>query len=653
MLKVSATEEPIKELNQKNADILALLQKYQDEKYNDLWAYDARLYRAFAKRLVSEGRLQSALDLLRQGLEQHHDDLELQYLRALAHARAKHRKQTEIRVAELVETVGQNIRIESDAFSLAGKLRKDQIANTQNKGTQIELAREAADFYDRAARLHETAFPIINAATTWLVAGEPEKAHTRAERAIKLIGDTDNTENDHWIDATLGEAKLVLGDSAAALSFYKQAMRKAGQKVGDIAAMRQNVALLKGRVEGPERILEVLKGGQIVLFAGHMIDHPLREDTPRFPNDQALIDAVNKEISKKLNELNAVVGYCSAACGADLLFARQMLNRGAELNIVLPFAKDDFITTSVDFGYDEMAFWHREFDDVIAAAEVHYATEDRYLGHDVLFGFANTMLQGLAITHANRLNVSPIALVVRDPTSQQHQTGGTGYFRDNWMQQNRRLVTIDLATLRDYSVTDSATAERPKATAKPQREVLTKEATRRIQTMLFADVKGFSKVREEQAPILSIQFIDMVADTLKRMPDPPEFANTWGDGLFVVFDDVTQGAEFALTLLEEVAEAKWDTLGHDLRPGLRIGIHTGPVYRGRDSIIGRNNYFGRQVNLAARIEPITEVGCVYTSEQFAAALAVRPNHGFTCEYIGRTELAKGAGAIPLYHLQRK
>ena len=39
--------------------------------------------------------------------------------------------------------------------------------------------------------------------------------------------------------------------------------------------------------------------------------------------------------------------YTSAACGADLIFIETALDLGAEVNVVLPFDRDDFVRTSV------------------------------------------------------------------------------------------------------------------------------------------------------------------------------------------------------------------------------------------------------------------------------------------------------------------
>ena len=50
---------------------------------------------------------------------------------------------------------------------------------------------------------------------------------------------------------------------------------------------------------------------------------------------------------------------------------------------------------------------------------------------------------------------------------------------------------------------------------------------------------------------------------------------------------------------------------------------------------------------------MTTPGCAFTSEQFAAALAVEPGHAFVCEYVGVEHLAKDYDRCPLYRLGRR
>lgn len=99
-------------------------------------------------------------------------------------------------------------------------------------------------------------------------------------------------------------------------------------------------------------------------------------------------------------------------------------------------------------------------------------------------------------------------------------------------------------------------------------------------------------------------------------------------------------------------KANWVEAGLQANSQIRIALHTGAVFCGFDPIIGRDNYFGSNVTRAARIEPITAQGMVYTSEDFAATLAATGRDDFLLEYIGEMELAKGYGRSRIYRLDR-
>lgn len=111
--------------------------------------------------------------------------------------------------------------------------------------------------------------------------------------------------------------------------------------------------------------------------------------------------------------------------------------------------------------------------------------------------------------------------------------------------------------------------------------------------------------------------------------------------------------QFALRLQEQLSKVPLAKLGIEENNPLRVGLHTGPVYENWDPILRRNNFFGSHVVRAARIEPKTVPGCVYTSEQFAAVLAVEAGQAFLCEFVGIEDLAKGYDRCPLYRLSRR
>jgi len=88
---------------------------------------------------------------------------------------------------------------------------------------------------------------------------------------------------------------------------------------------------------------------RVFLFSGHMIDAEGRT-TPRFPPDKEPIAAA--AIASALDAVGAAagdLGITEGACGGDLLFAEAMLERGASLDLHLPFDEATFLRESVAF----------------------------------------------------------------------------------------------------------------------------------------------------------------------------------------------------------------------------------------------------------------------------------------------------------------
>ena len=68
---------------------------------------------------------------------------------------------------------------------------------------------------------------------------------------------------------------------------------------------------------------------------------------------------------------------------------------------------------------------------------------------------------------------------------------------------------------------------------------------REVRAMLFADVAGFSHLREELAPDFFLRFPRVIAEVLGRHGSQVLSVNTWGDGFFAVFDSTPSCATFA------------------------------------------------------------------------------------------------------------
>jgi class 3 adenylate cyclase len=584
-------------------------------------------------------------------------------LEVLAFARGGSLQAAKKGLVGLLEAPGLDDRLRIDVLSMEGRLYKDQYARTRNgPGKRKWAALSAAAYRNAAAQPGADFFPTINAATMTYLEGKVKEARRLARSAIGQARQAlrqPGGKMDYWIPATLGEAHILLGEFDTAATGYGGAVEVAREQgaLGDIISMRRNVLLLKEKLKIREDIMSLLDVGSVVAFAGHMLDHPERATRdglpPRFPPHPTLLRLVTDAIESALDELNATVGYCSLACGSDMLFAECMLRRGAKLHIVLPFDKTDFLATSVDFGSCEPSKWRTTFDYILNhAAEVHYATKEPYLGHDVLFDIVNSFTQGLTLLRAQEWGVVPQALAVVDPEARS-QRGGTQYFLETWRNAGHpKPRTIDLHKLRHEAVVQAPAAPPAPPQAEPPGPKQSEERT--LQSMLFADVQDYSKLPEKYAPEFHARFHRELAGVIKSLKTKPVYFRTAGDGLFLVFVRVADCAEAAMRLLDRAERLPWSKWNFRVTTPLRIGVHAGPVFSGEDLIMGGNGFFGSHVNRAARIEPVTIPGCAYASEQFAALLAVEAPKRFACEYVGIEQLPKNFDDhCPLYRLARR
>lgn len=654
-----SVEELSRRLDGEGVPLIEMFKGLWQDDNESFWRSGRSFHVRFTKALISESHAAAAFDYATKALRYHAEDVELMHLRALALARGRNvklaRKLTEELLAKLNAEERPNVDVLGETLSLAGRLFKDLARTAGSAASRTRCFTSSQERYERAYRLTGDWFPGINAATMALMAGSRDRAARHAleviEQASGQLGEAGDSD-DYWLLATLGEAHLVLQDDEAATGYYRRAVELARQRIGDIASMRRNVELLAERIDVPDELLKLFAFGSVVVFSGHMIDKPGREGeglAARFPAIRELEAAVSEAIAGKLDAIDPVIGYCSAACGSDILFAEQMLRRGRELHVVLPFDLEDFHRTSVDFGVPEMYGWRGRCERVLERAQVHFATRERYLGDVVLFDFTNRIMQGLARVRAEEIGVAATALVVHEPGGEQ-KAGGANAFLSQWRATGSPSATIDLGALRAGLPAEAKAAPRSRPPAGDRADG---GAGRRIQSMLFSDVKNFSQLKEEHSPEFFDRFIQLVVEELEAGDSRPVFTNTWGDALYMVFDGPAACAEFGLRLLERMERIDWSRHNLPSDTAMRIGMHAGPVYRRLNRIIGKQDVFGSHVNLAARIEPVTTPGSAFVSEHFAAELTLAAGDRYLCEYVGIQELAKRFGRAPLYRLARR
>jgi class 3 adenylate cyclase len=521
------------------------------------------------------------------------------------------------------------------------------------------MAERARKEYLAAYALQRDPYPGINAATLSMLLGDHAAARALAQEiAARLAAQT--TPRTCWDHATAGEAYLLLGQLDQARQCYTAAYREAPGDAGSVATMRRQVNLLVRVIPEAAELLQLLPAPDVVAFAGHMIDQSDRM-VPRFP--AALAPAVEMAIREHLARLHEPVVYTSAACGADLIFIEAALERGAEVNVVLPFDRQDFVRTSVAVGGDG---WTERFNAALSrATRVIMATEESHLGDDVLFEHAALLLEGLASLRASQLQTSPSLLCVIDAAAA-GRVGGTLASFERWQRCVGPPQVIDLGELRTRAGADTparavdtqgrptpiGAPSGPNPPAAPEAGAGTRPQ-RTLKTMLFADFAGYSRLHDAFAPLFQTRFLELAEAQIEASPAKPFEAKTWGDALYVVFESPQRGAEFALRLLDSMLAVDWTAVGLPDTSQIRIALHAGPVFCAFDPIMGRDSYFGSSVTRTARIEPVTPPGMVYASEAFAATLVATGQDDYALEYVGRLALAKSYGESRIYRLDRR
>jgi len=613
------------------------------------WKREPERYRDFGRRAIALGAPTLAYDMLSEALQQNPRDAASRYLAALALANGGSIGQAARLLRDLLADGGA-AHLQADVLSLAGRVAKDRWSRLGDGPERVAAGEQARQHYVQAFEISRAPFPGINAATMSVLTGRREDGRRIAGEVRTLCSRelAKGGSDDPWHWASLGEAHLLLGDVSAAEDSYRKAAAAAAGRYGDIASMRRQLRLMQVELEAAEGILRLLAVPKVAMFSGHMVDAPGRAK-PRFPAH--VEPAVAAAIGRAIADHHVGFGYCSAACGADILFAEKMISAGAEIDVVLPFRRDDFIRTSVAFAGEQ---WVRRFESVMArAASVTYCVNESHLGDDVLFSHASDLTAGFALLRASHLEAEPVMIALAEP-GDPGGVGGTASNVGRWVAAGRRAEVLDLRRLRESVPPEPASAPSaavagnvdPVATGMPW-------AKRQIRTMLFADMVGYSRLEEHQTPRFFGRFLEVLEREMKVAAERPVFGNTWGDGLYLVFEEPAHGAGFALRLRDAIAQIDWGRSGLPADMALRIGMHTGPVFRAPDPIIRQENYFGSHVTRAARIEPVAAPGSVYVSEQMAASLAASGEGRFACDYLGVLNLAKQFGSGRIYRLRRQ
>ncbi len=159
---------------------------------------------------------------------------------------------------------------------------------------------------------------------------------------------------------------------------------------------------------------------------------------------------------------------------------------------------------------------------------------------------------------------------------------------------------------------------------------------------MFADVVGYSRMMAQDEVETSIRVGDLIRkfEKLGRAFNG-ELAQTRGDGLFFLFDSVTDAVRLAAEI-EKLTKKESEKQEPDKRIEFRIGVHIGDV------MWVTNQYVGDSVNIASRIEGQAGKGGICISSAVYEQVKHKLHLGY--EYLGALELKNIPDPVEVYRV---
>jgi class 3 adenylate cyclase len=164
-----------------------------------------------------------------------------------------------------------------------------------------------------------------------------------------------------------------------------------------------------------------------------------------------------------------------------------------------------------------------------------------------------------------------------------------------------------------------------------------------VQGFLFADLRGYTRFVEVHGDTAAAELLTEYRDLVRGIVGRHDGAEirTEGDGVYVVFESVTEALDAGLQLVAAGAVA---TTANPIRPiRVAVGIHAGETTGWEEGPVGS------AVNIAARVCAKAEAGEVLVTETVRSL--VRTARPYRAIALGSQRLKGVSEAIPLYRME--
>lgn len=184
---------------------------------------DPSVHELLSKILLDQGYFQDVIEEVDYALKLLDGDTVLLYRKALAIVELHNLPQAKTVINEIISR-NETLRLNSEFASLQGRLYREQWKLT-DKPQDLDAAIEA---YYRAYQADKTQYyPGVNAATLSLAKGDTELATQIFQDVLKVCQQLQQQQIvSYWVDFTVGEVYLGLGDVEAAIAEYKKGLSR-------------------------------------------------------------------------------------------------------------------------------------------------------------------------------------------------------------------------------------------------------------------------------------------------------------------------------------------------------------------------------------------------------------------------------------------
>lgn len=557
------------------------------------------------EKLIESGRYFEAHNMAMKYCEDHPDDLRALQLCGLAMSKSGARQAA----IEFLEPILAKNKNDVETAGILGGVYKEQFKKT----AESDYARKSHETYLANFEQTRSYYTGINAATMSQILGRGIAAREVAKDVAEIAA----RDNDFWALATLGEAYLLLKDPVKAYETYKQAASLGEGQFGKMGSVYAQLLILKHYIAVPERLISIFAPPRIAVFTGHMIDHNREE--PRFPS--TIENEVKEAIKTKLIDHNIRIGYSSLACGSDILFAEALDELDGELNIYLPFRREDFIETSVRFAGGD---WLDRFNKLETKHQITYITKSPYQDNDLFFRFLGQVMIGAGIMRASLFHTQPFLLSVASERDEERKTGGANSVRARWPYKES-MININPDAFLEYDETAEFTSEllAPSYTMPIKNKV--------IQFFVLATLDQADEEQEEAVNSVKTrikeEFIEFPG--LKR-------SGVTDNGIFALYSRPHYAMDFALRLLD------WS---QQRNLSVRIALEAILMTRGEDPI--------PVIESSSNLKSLAFNDACYATMQFATALSAEQPGRYDFHHVGIIQTGNTDEGQEIYKVDQK